>query len=192
MSAGGGAYSHRRIQREIAAGAPVSAVERERGDARLPAHWVLQTGSFTLTGIVWLLWLHSSYSLLRHAGTKVTRFSPGWAIGCWFLPLVNLVRPYQIVRELLLRSRGLNASAEPIARPSADGIGARRRRPAFSRPGELSSGRQPTVHWSKQNEGEPPPHSQQGKQASDCMHFWQAGLEATAGLAAPRIAILDR
>jgi hypothetical protein len=81
---------------------------------------VLQTGSFTLTGIVWLLWLHSSYSLLRHAGTKVTRFSPGWAVGCWFLPLVNLVRPYQVVRELLQRSRGLNASAETIARHSAD------------------------------------------------------------------------
>ena len=64
---------------------------------------VLQGGTFIVTGIVWLLWLHSSYGLLRYLGTKVTRFSPGWAVGCWFVPFVNLVRPYQVVEELRLR-----------------------------------------------------------------------------------------
>jgi hypothetical protein len=57
---------------------------------------------------------------------------------------------------------------------------------------EVTSDRQPTVHWSKQKEGEPPPHSQHGKQASDCMHLWQAGLVATAGLAAQRSTMLER
>jgi hypothetical protein len=120
MAAGGAASSQQRVQKEIASGAHVSVWAAERGNAKLPAYWVLQVGSFIATAIVWLFWLHSSYGLLRHLGTKVTRFSPGWAVGCWFVPFVNLVRPYQVVKELRLRSLALNAIAEPEARLAGD------------------------------------------------------------------------
>jgi len=41
-------------------------------------------------------------------GTRESRFTPGWAVGYWFVPFVNLVRPYQIVADLWLRSDVLN------------------------------------------------------------------------------------
>jgi Domain of unknown function (DUF4328) len=115
MAAGGAASSQRRLQRETESGAQVSKWAAERRDAKLPAYWVLQAGTFIVTGIVWLLWLHSSYGLLRHLGTKVTRFSPGWAVGYWLVPFVNLVRPYQILSELQVRTGTLNATAKPKA-----------------------------------------------------------------------------
>jgi hypothetical protein len=43
-------------------------------------------------------WFHRAYKNLStwHA----TRFGSGWAIGGWFVPFLNLVRPYQIAKEL--------------------------------------------------------------------------------------------
>jgi hypothetical protein len=113
MAAGNAASSQQYLQKQIASGAQVSAAEADRKETRVRDYGELQVGLFIVTGIVWLLWLHSSYGLLRQVGTKVTRFSPGWAVGFWFVPLVNLARPYQVVRELRLRSRNLNATAEP-------------------------------------------------------------------------------
>jgi hypothetical protein len=48
--------------------------------------------------IGWLVWQHRDHRLLRHA-VGPTRFTPGWAVGWWFVPFANLVRPYQVVRE---------------------------------------------------------------------------------------------
>jgi hypothetical protein len=47
-------------------------------------------------------WFHRAYKNLMtwHA----TRFRSGWAIGAWFVPFLNLVRPYQIAKELASNS----------------------------------------------------------------------------------------
>src|SRR5260370_20338084 len=58
---------------------------------------------------LWLCWLHRAYSNLKLLGTRETRFTTGWAVGYWFLPVFNLFRPYQIVSDLWMRSREANA-----------------------------------------------------------------------------------
>src|SRR2546430_13548182 len=40
--------------------------------------------------------------------SKRSRFSQGWAVGCWLIPFVNLVRAYQTMKDLWLRSESLN------------------------------------------------------------------------------------
>lgn len=50
--------------------------------------------------MVFLLWLRRRYAnlaTLRHH----TTYQPGWAIGSFFVPFLNFVRPFQIVRETL-------------------------------------------------------------------------------------------
>lgn len=69
---------------------------------------VLQLLAFIATGIVWLLWLHQAYRNLRLVGTKRSRFTARWAVGYWFVPFLNFVRPYQVVKELWQRSESLN------------------------------------------------------------------------------------
>jgi len=94
--------------------------EGEANDARYSAVGRLQLLAFIITGIVWLIWLHRAYSNLGAMGTRKSRFTPGWAVGYWFIPFVNLVRPYQIVVDLWRRSEGLNTSesVEHLPRPS--------------------------------------------------------------------------
>ena len=52
------------------------------------------------TGVLWFFWLHRAVANARALG-RPTEFTPGWAVGWWFVPLANVVRPYQIVRSLM-------------------------------------------------------------------------------------------
>lgn len=50
--------------------------------------------------IVFLMWIYRAYANLELFGLRELRFSPGWAVGYWFIPFVNLVRPVQVVQEI--------------------------------------------------------------------------------------------
>ncbi len=51
-------------------------------------------------GIVWLIWQFRAQSNLRALGVANLRFSPGWVVGWWIIPVANLAMPYLTVREL--------------------------------------------------------------------------------------------
>jgi hypothetical protein len=47
-----------------------------------------------------LLWFYRAYLNLPALGTAQPKFSPGWAVGYWFVPVLNLVRPCEAMLEL--------------------------------------------------------------------------------------------
>jgi len=49
--------------------------------------------------IVFLMWLYRARSNLPALGVADARWSPGWAIAWWFIPIMSLFRPYQLVKE---------------------------------------------------------------------------------------------
>lgn len=49
---------------------------------------------------VLLVWLFRAKKKLIAAGMVDAEYSPGFSVGCFFIPLVNLVMPFQAVREL--------------------------------------------------------------------------------------------
>lgn len=51
-------------------------------------------------------WFHRAYRNLLALGEPRLRFAPGWAPGSFFVPLLNLFRPYQIAREIWRKSGG--------------------------------------------------------------------------------------
>ncbi len=53
-----------------------------------------------LTIVFFLIWLHRAFKNLPALAAQNLEFSPGWAIGWWFIPFANLVKPYQIMGEL--------------------------------------------------------------------------------------------
>lgn len=59
-------------------------------------------------GISLLVWLNAAYDNLHHVGSRVTRFTSGWAVGFWLIPVFNLFRPCQVIKELWWRSRNGN------------------------------------------------------------------------------------
>jgi hypothetical protein len=52
------------------------------------------------TAIAWLLWQYRSHGNLRALGATGLSYTPGWAVGWWFIPFANVVLPYLTVREL--------------------------------------------------------------------------------------------
>lgn len=52
------------------------------------------------TVIAWLMWQHRAQSNVRKLGVEGLRYSPGWAVGWWFIPIANLWQPYRTVSEL--------------------------------------------------------------------------------------------
>lgn len=54
--------------------------------------------SMVVSALLFLRWLHL---MVRTANTLgVSQESTAWAMGCWFIPLVNLFKPYALVRDL--------------------------------------------------------------------------------------------
>lgn len=51
-------------------------------------------------GVILLFWLHHAYRNLQAWGIKGLGFTPGWAVGWWFIPIMNFFKPYQVVRQL--------------------------------------------------------------------------------------------
>jgi hypothetical protein len=61
---------------------------------------------FLGTVIVWLVWQHRAQSNLHALGIERLRFTPGWAVGWWLIPIANLWKPFQTMRELWKASGG--------------------------------------------------------------------------------------
>jgi len=64
-------------------------------------------------GVLFLVWFRLAYRNLPALGVESPRFSSGWAVGAWFVPFLNLVRPKQIMDEIWLNSDPL--PAQPAA-----------------------------------------------------------------------------
>ncbi len=60
----------------------------------------LQIPVYILTVVFFLMWLNRSYKNLVPLGAQHLEFTSGWAVGYWFIPFVNLVKPFQVVREV--------------------------------------------------------------------------------------------
>lgn len=110
-------FMQRGLLTRIAAGAQLGPDEADTNDAREHLIGIIQICAFIVTGIVWLVWLYRAYANLRLVGTKKSQFTPGWAVGYWFIPLLNLVRAYQIVVDLWIRSDNGNAADNVAALP---------------------------------------------------------------------------
>jgi Domain of unknown function (DUF4328) len=52
------------------------------------------------TAVAFFLWLHRCYVNLTGVAGRELRFTPGWAVGYWFIPIVSLVRAKPILDEL--------------------------------------------------------------------------------------------
>ncbi|MDP8957226.1 MAG: DUF4328 domain-containing protein [Actinomycetota bacterium] len=77
-----------------------SAEALEASEVRSGVVTFLMLASFLAAGIVWLLWQYRAQSNLSALGAADLRYSPGWAVGWWFIPFANIVMPYLTMREL--------------------------------------------------------------------------------------------
>ncbi len=61
---------------------------------------VLGTALNIVTIVYFIRWFRRAYYNLHSINSSEVSQTEGWAAGAWFVPFMNLVRPYQIMREI--------------------------------------------------------------------------------------------
>jgi hypothetical protein len=90
----------RSLLADIAGGDLVTSSEADASDIRQAIVAGIQGIVFVLTCIAFLFWFSRAYRNLEPLGAGVRRFGQGWAVGSWFLPIVNIWFPKQIANDI--------------------------------------------------------------------------------------------
>ena len=96
-----------RLLERVRAGGSITLAEADRADVLVITSvwvWLLV---FVGTGIVWCVWQYRAQRNAIELAGGALKFTPGWAVGWWFIPLANLVKPFETVRELWKASHGV-------------------------------------------------------------------------------------
>lgn len=89
------------IRRARSGPGSVTLHEAQRADDTLAAMSGVVGLLYIATGIVWIIWFHRARKNVEAWGPIFQRLRPGWAIGGWICPIVNLWFPYMIARDIL-------------------------------------------------------------------------------------------
>lgn len=89
----------------------------EASDARQGIVGMLQTLVYIFSGFLILRWIHRANWNARALGAHGMQFTPGWSIGWYFVPFLNLWKPYQAMKEIWKASHAPHAW-QPHAVPS--------------------------------------------------------------------------
>lgn len=61
--------------------------------------WVAEVGMI-VSAVFFIRWFRRTYRNLHVIDGSYLSYSEGWAAGAWFIPILNWVRPYRIMREI--------------------------------------------------------------------------------------------
>lgn len=81
-----------------------SPSEAEASDARQGIVGLGQLIVLVASGFLILRWIHRANWNARALGAENMQFTPGWSIGWYFVPIVNLWKPYQAMKEIWMAS----------------------------------------------------------------------------------------
>ena len=85
---------------KVMAGQAITQAEAVANDTRQQIIGLLQVAIFLGTAIFFLMWIYRAHRNLRALGARDLKYSPGWAVGGFLVPFLNLVRPFQVVKEI--------------------------------------------------------------------------------------------
>jgi hypothetical protein len=96
-----------------------SEAAAQSSDLRQRVVGIVQVGLFILTGIVFLVWIYRANGNARKLGAEGMTFTPGWSIGWYFIPIANLWKPFQSMKEIWKASKyssqdWQNQASDPI------------------------------------------------------------------------------
>jgi len=77
----------------------------EANDTRQGAVGVVMIVVYIGTVVAFSMWVYRVNSNLHALGCQGLRFTPGWAVGWYFVPIANLWKPYQAMNEIWRASK---------------------------------------------------------------------------------------
>ena len=92
------------MARQVVAGQYVSDADWNEAISNVDGLLALSFALLIATATAFLLWVHRASKNLVSLGAHGQRFSPAWAVGWWFVPIMSFFRPYQVMAECCPRS----------------------------------------------------------------------------------------
>jgi hypothetical protein len=93
-------YSFLQLVQRVIDGGTVTFTEASAIDSELTSVWAISIIISIVFLIIFLMWIHRAYRNLRSLGADNLRFTPGWAIGGFFIPLYNFFHPILVIADL--------------------------------------------------------------------------------------------
>jgi hypothetical protein len=93
-------YLQYELSLRLLANVPVPDAELNSNNDRQMALGVANFIIFIVTAIVFVVWFYRVHANLVPLGARNLTYTPGWAAGSWFVPILNLYRPVQIAQEI--------------------------------------------------------------------------------------------
>src|SRR5688572_3553409 len=84
----------------LAAGENVPDSKIDASDTRVGMVGLAQGALWVACAITFISWLHRAYSNVDAVPPAYRRYGTGWAIGSWFVPILNFFRPKQIINDV--------------------------------------------------------------------------------------------
>ena len=81
-----------------------------------------QVAIVVTSSILWLVWVFKSNKLARALGANDMKYSPGWSVGWYFVPILNFFHPYLAMKEIYLATLSpddFDTSRDPSAQPES-------------------------------------------------------------------------
>lgn len=82
------------------AGIPISEEYANSNDTRQRIIGIVSIMVAIASIIIFIMWFYRAYKNLHALKIPSLNHTAGWAIGAWFVPILNLGRPYMIMREI--------------------------------------------------------------------------------------------
>ena len=101
------------------AGETITLAEATANDSRQAAIGGIYLVLFIITAILFLMWIHRAHRNLPSFRIEGLQYSPRWAVGGFFVPFLNLVRPFQVTKEIWKASDPTTDIADSVAWQSA-------------------------------------------------------------------------
>ena len=87
-------------QLQLANGGPITPEAANANDTRQGILGTLIAISYYPTVLVFGMWIYRANLNCRGFGVDRMQFTPGWAVGWYFIPFANLVLPFQVMKEI--------------------------------------------------------------------------------------------
>src|SRR5689334_7545358 len=89
-----------KLLNDIQAGVPLAPGAAEANDLRQQIIGGVHFVVIVVTIVVFCMWTYRANYNARQLGAGGMEFTPGWAVGWYFIPIANLWKPYQAMKEI--------------------------------------------------------------------------------------------
>ena len=79
--------------------------EAEASDLRQQIIVYSNVAIYIVCVVLFIMWFRRAYFNLAMSSRAYTEFGEGWAAGAWFVPFINFVRPFTIMKEIWVKTQ---------------------------------------------------------------------------------------